>query len=137
MPSIFWARRFQRVALLAIGAVLLTICVEVTSRRRDFMRHALEAPGVVAGLNSGGSHPQIAFVTGEGKQVSYPQGGLIFGFRSGDRVRVFYRAEDPAGTACVDRLGALWFASGLSGVLGSLFVLAAVPSLFRSLRATD
>lgn len=30
-------------------------------------------------LNAGGSHPQIAFVTEAGEQISYPQGGLVLG----------------------------------------------------------
>lgn len=78
--------------------------------RRSFLQKALSAPGVVSSLNAGGSHPEIEFTTASGEKISYAQGGLIFGYRPGQNVRVLYHPEDPRLSACVDAFGALWFA---------------------------
>lgn len=75
-------------------------------------------------LNAGGSHPQIRFVTADGTAVSYPQGGLIFGYRPGDRVQVLFHPADPAGTATLDAVGSLWFTALLLGGLGVLCLAA-------------
>ncbi|MET0269416.1 MAG: DUF3592 domain-containing protein [Sphingomonas sp.] len=88
-----------------------------------FKGEALRADGRVVRLNAGGSHPEIAFTTAAGERIRYPQGGLIFGYRPGDRVRILYRAERPRASASVDTAGALWAGPLLLGVLGAGFVL--------------
>jgi hypothetical protein len=81
-------------------------------------------------LNAGGTHPQIQFTTPAGDRVSYPQGGLIFGYEPGQTVRVLFEAHDPKGTAQIDAIGALWFDSiGLSFV-GLIALLVGVMGAF-------
>ncbi|KIH82735.1 hypothetical protein UCMB321_3512 [Pseudomonas batumici] len=72
-------------------------------------------------MNAGGSHPEIAFTTRSGEKISYPQGGIIFGYQQNQPVRVYYLPEQPAGSAVVDDPGALWGPSGLLGCLGLMF----------------
>lgn len=81
-------------ALIGIG--LLGIAVNLTLDRRDFLARAQTADGIVSRLNAGGSHPEIAFTTGKGEKISYPQGGFIFGYEPGQPVRVYYLPEQPA-----------------------------------------
>jgi hypothetical protein len=133
----FSARGARTVVLAAVGVVLLWISIQLAHSRREFLRDAVGVPGVVSQLNAGGSHPQISFTTRDGRRVSVPQGGFIFGFHTGDAVRVLYRAGNPEGTACVDRAGALWFAPGFSAALGLLFLVAAIHSMVRSFRGIE
>lgn len=106
------ATLFSIGALLLIGATFNAVGVI------RFVRSAVAADGRVSKLNAGGSHPQIEFTTGEGERVSYPQGGLIFGFKPNDRVTVLYDVTNPRRTATVDRFGALWFWSLMLASLG-------------------
>ena len=113
---------------IVVGGGLLIAAITTGLTRRAFVREAESAEGVVVQLNAGGSHPQIEFAAKSGQQISYPQGGLIFGYRIGDRVRVLYRPEDPRGTACVDTLGAVWSAQLFLGGLGLLCVIGGLLS---------
>lgn len=88
------------------------------------------APGVVEYLNAGGSHPQIAFTTLQGEHISYPQGGLIFGYTPGQQVHVRYLRATPRFTAELDDAGALWGMTVLSALMGVVFAVVA----FRELR---
>ncbi|NYF22936.1 hypothetical protein HDC36_004426 [Xanthomonas sp. JAI131] len=106
-------------ALIGIG--LLGIAVNLALNRHAFLARARIADGVVSRLNAGGSHPEIAFTTGAGEKISYPQGGLISGYRQDQRVRVRYLPERPAGSAIVDDPGALWGVPGFLGGLGLIF----------------
>lgn len=115
-----WSRLRGNVFLLA-GVVLLAAGGVTALDRSAFVRHASVADGVVAALNAGGSHPQIAFKTASGRQVSYPQGGWIFGYAVGQRVRVLYDAHEPGHTASIDDFGALWATPVFLGVLGAAF----------------
>ena len=115
-------RRVGGSALVCVGLLLLGLAAWRASATRSFVRTAAEAEGTVVALNAGGSHPQIRFATPDGQVVSYPQGGLIFGFRSGDTVRVLFDSANPTGTASIDSFGALWFAPLLLCSLGVLFV---------------
>ncbi|WP_338523534.1 DUF3592 domain-containing protein [Pseudomonas batumici] len=116
-------------ALIGIG--LLGITVDLALERRELLAHAETADGIVSHLNAGGSHPEIAFTTRSGEKISYPQGGIIFGYQQNQPVRVYYLPEQPAGSAVVDDLGALWGASGLLGCLGLVFIIA---GLLRGIR---
>ncbi|KPW94106.1 DUF3592 domain-containing protein [Pseudomonas corrugata] len=109
-------------ALIGIG--LLCIAVNLTLDRREFLSRAQTANGIVSRLNAGGSHPEIAFTSVSGEAISYPQGGMIFGYQQGQSVRVHYLAEQPAGSAVIDDAGALWGPSGLLGCLGLMFAFA-------------
>jgi len=104
-----------------IGAALLIAAVIATIGVQRFRDAAARADGVVERLNAGGSHPQIRFTTTAGDVVSYAQGGLIFGYRAGDRVRVMYRPDRPQATARLDQFGAMWAMPLLLGLLGAGF----------------
>ncbi len=81
--------------------------LEVT-HRLEFLEVAQAVDGQVERLNAGGSHPQVAFTTATGQRISYPQGGMIFGYEPGQPVRVLY---DPARLRLepvLDTFGALW-----------------------------
>ncbi len=104
-----------------IGAALLIAAVIATIGVQRFRDAAARADGVVERLNAGGSHPQIRFTTTAGDVVSYAQGGLIFCYRAGDRVRVMYRPDRPQATARLDQFGAMWAMPLLLGLLGAGF----------------
>lgn len=87
----------------------------------SFTAAASSAPGVVTRLNAGGSHPQVRFVTAAGEVVEYAQGGLIFGYRVGDEVRVHYDPRRPS-EAVIDSFGARWGFVLLGVVMGAAFV---------------
>ncbi|HEY4185671.1 MAG TPA: DUF3592 domain-containing protein [Polyangia bacterium] len=115
----------------ALGVLLLVAAALLAARTRAFVGSASAVSGVVAGLNAGGSHPQIEFTTPAGARVSYPQGGLIFGYRPGQPVRVLFDPRNPAGTARIDAIGALWFDTiGLSFV-GVIFLIVGVSGLVK------
>ncbi len=114
------------VLLAAAGAFLLLLGLRSALGTRRFLRGATRAEGSVTTLNAGGSHPQICFVLPDGRVVSYPQGGFVFGYRPGERVRVLFDPADPADSATVDAIGAVWFWSILLGGLGMTLLAAGV-----------
>jgi len=113
---------------LMAGAGLLVAAVGMGLSARGFNARAASAPGVVIRLNAGGSHPEIEFTAASGETISFPQGGLIFGYRPGQKVRVLYGPEDPRGTACIDAFGALWFAPLVLVTLGIGMIIAGIAS---------
>lgn len=117
------AGRAGMVVFVLVGIALLAFAARDAFQTRAFIANAASAEGVVTGLNAGGSHPEIRFMTSHGQTVSFPQGGFIFGFRAGDRVRVLYDPKDPAGSATLVNPGALWFSTLLPGCLGLLFLM--------------
>jgi len=112
---------------LAVHAASLYGAIE----RHAFVHTATRVEGVVSGLNAGGSHPQIT-ITVDGRALSFPQGGLIFGYRTGDKVKVLFDPADPAGTGVVDAVGTIWFAPLMLGGIGLLLLAAAVGTWMRS-----
>jgi len=113
-----------------LGLALLVAMAINASSRMGFLQSALVADGAVVALNAGGSHPEIAFTDSTGARVSYPQGGLIFGYQVGQPVKVHYQANDPTGSAVVDDFGALWGTAALLGVLGAVFTATGLMTLF-------
>jgi hypothetical protein len=124
----------QGLLIAFLGLVLLAIAGYLASERYGFLSRAQTAPGVVKALNAGGSHPQIEFTTASGEAVSYPQGGMIYGYQIGQPVQVFYRPEKPPATAVINDLGALWGTSALLGVIGLIFALAGLLKFSRGKR---
>ncbi|AEA71188.1 Conserved hypothetical protein; putative membrane protein [Pseudomonas brassicacearum subsp. brassicacearum NFM421] len=120
-------------ALIGIG--LLGIAVNLTLDRRDFLARAQTADGIVSRLNAGGSHPEIAFTTGKGEKISYPQGGFIFGYESGQPVRVYYLPEQPAANPLVVDRGALWGTPVMLGAMGLFFTLVGLLKTIRPARS--
>lgn len=113
-----------------LGLALLAAMAINASSRMGFLQSALIADGAVVALNAGGSHPEIAFTDSTGARVSYPQGGLIFGYQVGQPVKVHYQANDPTGSAVVDDFGALWGTAALLGVLGAVFTATGLMTIF-------
>lgn len=114
--------RIGGIVVTVIALILLLIALRIGMQTQAFVQRALRADGTVTELNAGGSHPQIRFIAADKTEVSYPQGGFIFGFKQGDKVIVLYAPADPAGTATVDTLGAVWFTPLLLTGLGALFL---------------
>jgi hypothetical protein len=108
---------------MVVGLVLLSYSVRSAPETRSFVLRATRAEGTVTKLNAGGSHPQIRFTTAEDRDISYPQGGLIFGLRPGEKVEVLFDAVNPCGTATVNAVGAVWFTALMLGMLGTVFLV--------------
>jgi hypothetical protein len=124
----------KAMVFLMVGAGLLIAAVVTGLAIRGFVGRATPAPGVVSRLNAGGSHPEIEFTTASGETISYPQGGLIFGYRPGQKVRVLYGQENPRGTARVDAFGALWFAPLMLLGLGLALLIGGIAFLVSAIR---
>lgn len=115
---------FAGVTFTIIGIGLVAAGIVTGIAKRGFIREAVTAHGMVVSTLSAGSHPDIEFTALSGQKVTYPQGGWLFGYRAGDQVRVFYKPDDPATTACLDAFGALWFTPLFLSILGiALFVI--------------
>ena len=114
----------MRILFVVVGVGLVAISAVLGFGIRSFVARASEVDGIVVRLNAGGSHPEIEFTAADGRKVSYPQGGLIAGYRAGDKVRVYYDPENPRGTARLATFGALWFVPTLLLVLGIGFGVA-------------
>ncbi|CAM2913887.1 Protein of uncharacterised function (DUF3592) [Ectopseudomonas mendocina] len=113
------------------GLALITATVVQTSARLDLLDSALQADGNVVAPNAGSSHPEIAFTDNSGARISYPQGGWIYGYQVGMQVKVYYRDEAPETSAVIDDFGALWGTSAFLGLLGSIFMVSGLLTLFR------
>ncbi|QND54254.1 DUF3592 domain-containing protein [Phyllobacterium sp. 628] len=117
------------IVFTAIGiGFLIAAAVSVVTTTR-FLQNSIMASGNVTALNAGGSHPQISFITQAGEQISYPQGGLVFGTKVGDQVEVRYRAEAPKQSATLNRFGAIWTLSIFLSVLGAGFTWAGLSNI--------
>jgi hypothetical protein len=114
--------RVTALMLIASGLLLLGFAARNAVTTYSFVRRAVRADGTVIALNAGGAHPQIRFITPDEQVISYAQGGLIFGYKPGDAVRVLFDAMDPGGTATIDAFGAVWFNTLLLGVLGTIVI---------------
>ena len=119
------------IIFLIVGAALLITTVQLAVRKREFVRTASVAEGTVVRLNAGGSHPQIEFIDNSGKRISYPQGGLIFGYKPGDRVRVLYNPGDARNSASIDAFGALCPFPLILGTIGAVFLALGLVSVLR------
>ncbi|MDR6674388.1 DUF3592 domain-containing protein [Xanthomonas sp. 1678] len=117
-----------------LGLVLLGIAAGLALDRHEFLARAQTADGVVSRLNAGGAHPEIAFTTGAGEKISYPQGGFISIHRPGQTVRVHYLPEWPSGSAVIDDPGALWGVPVVMGGMGLIFGIAGVSRVVRRSR---
>lgn len=124
-------RHMLAILFLLLGLGLIAAAASQAVSVHAFLRAAVSADATVVALNAGGSHPQIEFTAASGEKVSYPQGGLVFGYRPGDRVRVYYDARDPARTAQIDSPGALWFVPMILSAIGAISLLAGLQGILR------
>ncbi|TBU91529.1 DUF3592 domain-containing protein [Phytopseudomonas dryadis] len=116
------SNRLKASLFIFVGAVLLIIAAFQGVSRLQFIKIASTTEGRVSALNAGGSHPQIDFIDQRGEAISYAQGGFIFGYRTGIQVEVLYLRDNPANTAVVKDIGALWGAVLLFALLGTVVV---------------
>lgn len=124
-------RTVKIIVFTVVGLALMVgaVCWAVSTRR--FVAQAVAAPGVVIRLNAGGAHPQVRFTTAAGQTIEYPQGGMIWAYRVGDKVKVLYVPENPAGSAVLNRPGALWGFVAMDFLLGAAFVLLSQLAWWR------
>jgi hypothetical protein len=118
-------RRLTTWVFVVVGVILLVVAIRSAVGNYSFIRTATRVEGKVVGLNAGGSHPQIRFMAGQQESISYPQGGLIFGFHVGDTVQVLFSSGNPAGTATINTFGALWFATFIPLCIAALLLIVA------------
>jgi hypothetical protein len=114
-----------RIGALAASALLLLGAGARLLTTHQFLDHAATAEGTVIALSAGGSHPQISFTTASHETITFPQGGMIFGYKPGDKVAVLYETGAPRSSATIDVPGALWFTPGLLALLGLFCAVAA------------
>jgi hypothetical protein len=124
--------RLTGVLFVVIGLSLFIAAGITGMSKRAFISSATTVEGTVSRLNAGGSHPQIEFISAGGQKISYPEGGFIFGYKAGDRVRVLYRLDDPANTAQIDSVGALWFIPGVFCLIGLFCLAGAMLTILRT-----
>ncbi len=124
-------RTVKIIVFTLAGVVLMVSAVCWAFSTRRFVVRAASAPGVVVKLNAGGAHPEVRFTTAAGQAVEYPQGGMIWGYRVGDQVKVLYELKNPTGSAVIDRPGALWGFVAMDFLIGVVFVLTAQLAWWR------
>ncbi len=107
-----------RILFIVVGIGLLVVAIAVGVSINAFISKAVAAEGKVVEVRFGGSHPQIEFTSATGQRISYPQGGFIFGYKLGDRVRVLYDPAEPLNSACINEFGALWFTPLILSIIG-------------------
>lgn len=114
-------RNLKRVLFGTVGVLIVVGSVIWAISGWQFISRAETARGTVVKLNAGGSHPEIKFTIRDGHEISYPQGGLIFGYQVGDEVSVLYDAENPRNCQ-LDTFGALWGFTILTAIMGFVFI---------------
>jgi hypothetical protein len=114
---------------ILIGFGLMVAAIAWGATTRAFIHKAKTADGVVVETDFGSSHPQIEFTTASGKKISHSQGGMIHGYKVGDRVRVLYDPADPQRTACLDKFGALYAPSLFSGIISLGLIIGAILTI--------
>ena len=124
-------RLFKVVVFTLVGLALMVGAVCWAVSTRAFVARAASAPGVVVKLNAGGAHPQVRFTTATGEAVETPQGGMIWGYRVGDKVEMLYEPDNPTGSAVINRPGALWGFVAMDFLMGAVFVLLAQLAWWR------
>ncbi len=123
-------RILKALVFTLVGVGLMAGDLYWAAATRRFVAHAASAPGSVVRLNAGGAHPEVRFTTTAGKVIEYPQGGMIWGYRVGDKVEVLYDPQDPADPV-INTVGALWGFTLMNFLMGAVFVGAAAL-LWRS-----
>lgn len=123
--------------ILVVGAGALIGAMWLTVEQWRFLEFAQRAPGEVVALNAGGSHPQIRFNGPDGQAISYPEGGLIWGYREGMQVEVLYDPADPRRGAVINDRGAIWGMSIFAGVIGGGLFLGGLWTVWLGWRKSN
>lgn len=120
---------------LLVAAVLIVAAVLAGLQTGKFVGRSVTAPGQVTRLLAGPSHPEIRFITRAGEAVTYPQGGLVFGYREGQSVTVRYDPAAPKQTVTIDSLLSIWAVTLFLGLLGAIFAIAGASIVWSTLRS--
>ena len=118
-------RTFKVIVFALAGAGLVVAAGSEAGSTWSFLSRARPAAGEVVRLRAGGAHPEVRFVTDGGREVNYAQNGMIWGYRTGDRVTVLYDPVDPARDPVVRDAGAIWGFNVMNFLLGVVFILMA------------
>ena len=118
-------RTLKAVVFAFAGLALIAAGIYSAVSTRGFVARARPAAGEVVRLRAGGAHPQVRFVTDEGRTIEYAQNGMIWGYRPGDHVTVLYDPQNPAMDPVIDTAGALWGFHVMDLLMGAVFVLIA------------
>jgi hypothetical protein len=108
---------------LGIGTALSIATAVSVYWRADFVESSLTARGEIIRLNTGGHHPEIAFVTKAGEHTSFPAGSVASA-GIGDAVPVRYDPAAPRETARIDTFFGIWNEQLFLGALTVLMLLA-------------
>ncbi len=112
-----------RIVFSVVGALVITGAAIAIYKEHAWGMTAMRVQGQVITLNAGGSHPEVTFTSSRGERVSFPQGGLIAGYKVGDTVEVLYSADN-ATEATVDTFGARYGFLVFGLVLGCAFLVS-------------
>ena len=110
-----------------IGLVMLVIALGFGINTALAISSSLTATGTVidGGDSSGGGKARalIEFTDSAGRPVQFRSNTASNPpeFQTGQKVKVYYKSSDPAGSAFPDSFISLWFWSLLSGLLGLVF----------------
>jgi hypothetical protein len=115
-------KRFIFFVFRFVGIFLLLVSIAWAVSIWRFTTTAATADGVVTRLNHGGSHPEIQFIAADNKVIEYSQGGMIYDYKVGDKVRVLYDKENTS-RAEIDSFGALWGFTVIFIFMSILFIL--------------
>jgi hypothetical protein len=115
----------KRMIFIGVGVLVILAALVWAVSTYQFINQAATAQGEVIKLNSGGSHPEIKFTLPDGQEIEYPQSGLIFGYKVGDKVEILYDAKNPK-NASLNTFGALWGFPVLILTLGLIFVIVGI-----------
>ncbi len=113
---------YKLVIFTGIGLVLLLLHSYSLYQSYKFSHHSATTNGYVSKLNAGGSHPEITFTTKDGQTISYPQNGLIFGYKVNDKVEVLYNPNTPT-EATIKSFGAQYGFEVLGLFLSLFFII--------------
>ncbi|MFP3568131.1 DUF3592 domain-containing protein [Paraburkholderia sp. SIMBA_030] len=122
--EVLW-QRCKMVISAIIGIGFLVCAIISVSSTIDFLRSSIVVQGHVVGLNFGGHHAQIEFVTQKGEHISTPKSAFT-AVGAGDQVPVRYRPDAPLQTARLDVFSSIWgdavvlSLTGLALMVGSL-----------------
>lgn len=114
----------------SLGIIIIIIAIGWGIKTYQFVKYGIQVKGTVVRLNAGGSHPQIKFTTQDGKEIEFPQGGLIFGYKVGDDVDVLYNLQNPQ-DAAVNSFGVFWGFPLLFFAIGFIFILVTILGIFQ------
>ncbi len=130
------------------GAGMLWGALHLGLKQQNLEQNGLRATGHIVRMEQSATHdgngthytycPVAAFATADGRQVSFrdrwcsnPPSGKI-----GDAVTVIYLAEDPSGTAMINRAARQnWIVPGALGLFGLFMLFAGMDNTRRMLAA--